>query len=103
MLRLNLNQPDGSSGIRTRIANVYDRIAGGDDYQRNEKSLGQIQLCVITLSAVATGAVNAFGCGSFRTTAKLQKIRLFCKFAFPIQVNLPEIWLLKRHISLLPD
>jgi hypothetical protein len=60
MLRLNLNQPDGPSGIRSRIANVYDRIAGGDDYQRNEKSLGQIQLCVITLSAVATGTVNAF-------------------------------------------
>jgi len=60
MLRLNLNQPDGPSGIRARIANVYDRIAGGDDYQRNEKSLGQIQFCVITLSAVATGTVNAF-------------------------------------------
>jgi hypothetical protein len=60
MLRLNLNQPDSPSGLRSRIANVYDRIAGGDDYQRNEKSLGQIQLCVITLSAVATGTVNAF-------------------------------------------
>jgi hypothetical protein len=60
MLRLNLNQPDGPTGIRARISSVYDRIAGGDDYQRNEKSLGQIQLCVITLSAVASGYVNAF-------------------------------------------
>jgi hypothetical protein len=53
MLRLNLNQPDGPSGIRTRIANVYDRIAGGDDYQRNEKSLGQIQFCVITFVMIS--------------------------------------------------
>jgi hypothetical protein len=46
------------------------------------------------------------GCGSFRTTTKLRKIRLFCKIADLIEVNLPEIWLLKRHIlchSLLPD
>jgi hypothetical protein len=31
------------------------------------------------------------GCGSFRTTEKLQKTRLFCKIAALIQVNLPEI------------
>lgn len=60
MLRLDLNQSDGPSGIRSRIANIYDRIARGDDYQRNESSLGQIQFCVITLSAIATGGVNAF-------------------------------------------
>jgi hypothetical protein len=53
MLRLNLNQPDGPSGIRSRISNVYDRIAGGDDYQRNEKSLGHIQLCVITIVVIS--------------------------------------------------
>src|SRR5262249_32547168 len=47
------------------------------------------------------GRHNWNGCGSFRTTAKLRKIRLSCKFADLIQVNLLEIWLLKRHISLL--
>ena len=61
MIRLNLNQSDNPSGIRSRMTNLYRRIAGGDDdYERNDRSLGQIQLCVITLSAVATGAVNAF-------------------------------------------
>jgi hypothetical protein len=38
-----------------------------------------------------TSASVLLGCGSFRTTAKLQKIRLFCKIAAPIQVILPEI------------
>ena len=42
------------------------------------------------------------GCGSFRTTTKVRTIRLFCKFAVLTQVDFPEIWLLKRHISLLP-
>lgn len=60
MIRLGLDGPEGPSRIRSRIANIYDRIAGGNDYQRNENSLGQIQFCVITLSAVATGGVNAF-------------------------------------------
>jgi hypothetical protein len=41
------------------------------------------------------------GCGSFRTTAKLRKIRLFRKFADLKQAGLPEIWLLESHISLL--
>jgi hypothetical protein len=61
MIKLGLNQPDGSSGIGSRIAAIYHRITGGDnDYQRNERSLEQIQFCVITLSAIATGSVNAF-------------------------------------------
>jgi hypothetical protein len=46
--------------------------------------------------------VFEIGCGSFWTTAKLQKTRLFRKFADLTQVSLPEIWLLKRHISMLP-
>lgn len=60
MLRLDIDRPDGQSGIRSRIENIYDRIAGNDDYQRNEKSLRLIQVCVITVSACATGFVNAF-------------------------------------------
>jgi hypothetical protein len=61
MIKLDLNQTNGSSGIPSRIAAIYHRITGGDnDYQRNESSLEQIQFCVITLSAIATGAVNAF-------------------------------------------
>jgi len=44
---------------------------------------------------------KVIGCGSFRTTAKPHKIRLFCKFADLKQAPLSEIWLLKSHISLL--
>lgn len=46
--------------IQGRIANIYEQIAGSDDYQRNERSLRLIQICVITVSAIATGFVNAF-------------------------------------------
>jgi hypothetical protein len=61
MIKLDLNQPDGSSGIGSRIGAIYHRITGGDnDYQRNESSLEQIQFCVITISAISTGCVNAF-------------------------------------------
>jgi hypothetical protein len=60
MLRLNLNKDDGPSGIGSRIGNIYERIAGNDDYQRNDRSLMLIQTCVITVSAIATGCVNAF-------------------------------------------
>jgi hypothetical protein len=60
MLKLDINRPDGQSGIRSLVENAYDRIAGNDDYQRNERSLGLIQICVITVSACATGFVNAF-------------------------------------------
>jgi hypothetical protein len=60
MLRLNLNKDDGPSGIGSWIGNIYERIAGNDDYQRNDRSLMLIQTCVITVSAVATGCVNAF-------------------------------------------
>jgi hypothetical protein len=60
MLRLNLNRDDGPSGIGSRIENIYERIAGSDDYQRNDRSLKLIQFCVITVSAVATGCANAF-------------------------------------------
>ena len=48
MLRLNLDKADTASGIRSRIENIYDRIAGDDDYQRNENKLRLIQVCVIT-------------------------------------------------------
>lgn len=60
MLRLNIDRPDGVPRTRSRIESIYDRIAGDDDYQRNENSLRLIQFCVITVSAAATGFVNAF-------------------------------------------
>src|SRR5262249_32176024 len=57
MLRLNLNKDDGPSGIGSRINNIYDWIAGNDDYQRNDRSLTLIQFCIIRVYAVATGWV----------------------------------------------
>ena len=48
MLRLNIDKADTASGIRSTIENIYDRIAGEDDYQRNESKLRLIQFCVIT-------------------------------------------------------
>ncbi|MCI0389679.1 MAG: hypothetical protein MOB07_13080 [Acidobacteria bacterium] len=62
MIKLNLDSPDNRvvSEIRSRLTNVYHRIAGDDDYRRNQGRLGLIQFCVITVSAVATGATNAF-------------------------------------------
>jgi hypothetical protein len=53
MLRLNLNKDDGPSGSRSRIENIYERIAGKDDYQRNDRSLTLIQFCVITVVMVS--------------------------------------------------
>jgi hypothetical protein len=61
MIKLNLNRPDGPTGIGSRIASIYDHLAGGDDdHLRNDRSLQLIQFFVITVSACATGAVNAF-------------------------------------------
>ncbi len=60
MLRLNLNSTGEDGEIRSRLKNIYDRIAGSDDYERNQSSLRLIQVCVITISACATGFVNAF-------------------------------------------
>jgi hypothetical protein len=50
MQRLNIDRPDGPHRIRSRIESIYDRIAGDDDYQRNEHSLRLIQFCVITVT-----------------------------------------------------
>jgi hypothetical protein len=60
MIKLNIGGNEGASSIRSRIENIYDRLASGDDYQRNENKLRLIQICVITLSAAGTGYVNAF-------------------------------------------
>lgn len=46
-------------GVRERIGNAYERIAGSDDYKKNENSLRIIQFAVVSLSAIATGWVNA--------------------------------------------
>jgi len=53
MLRLNLDRDDTGSHIRSRIENIYDRIAGDDDYQRNESKLRLIQICVITVVMIS--------------------------------------------------
>ena len=62
MLKLDLNSTKGygASEIRSRFKTAYERIAGSDDYARNQNSLRLIQTCVITVSAGATGFVNAF-------------------------------------------
>jgi hypothetical protein len=62
VIKLNLDSPDkrAATEIRSRLNNVYSRIAGDDDYQRNLGKLGLVQFCVITVSAVATGVTNAF-------------------------------------------
>ncbi|HEX5080636.1 MAG TPA: hypothetical protein VFY40_01225 [Blastocatellia bacterium] len=60
MQRLNLNSTGDDREIRSRFKNAYERIAGSDDYERNQNSLRVIQVCVITISACATGFVNAF-------------------------------------------
>ncbi len=62
MIRLDLNSPDNRvvTEIRSRLINVYSRLALDDNYQRNLRKLGLIQIFVITVSAIATGATNAF-------------------------------------------
>lgn len=66
MLKLEINPVDeygpNQSGlpIRDRVENAYERIAGSDDYRRNDNNLRLIQVCVVTVSAFATGYVNAF-------------------------------------------
>jgi hypothetical protein len=62
VIKLNLDSPDNRvvTEIRSRLNNVYSRIAADDDYQRNLGKLGLVQFCVITVSAVATGVTNAF-------------------------------------------
>jgi hypothetical protein len=53
MQRLNLNKDDGPSGIGSRIGNIYEWIAGNDDYQRNDRSLTLIQFCVISVVVIS--------------------------------------------------
>jgi hypothetical protein len=60
MLRLNINSTGDDGEVRSHFKNAYERIAGSDDYARNQSSLRMIQFCVITISACATGFVNAF-------------------------------------------
>lgn len=54
MLKLNLDSENPiQDRIRSRIENIYDRIAGEDDYRRNDNSLRLIQFCVITAVMVS--------------------------------------------------
>ncbi|MCI0390542.1 MAG: hypothetical protein MOB07_17495 [Acidobacteria bacterium] len=53
MLKLGLDSPHGQSQTRSRIENIYDRIVGNDDYQRNESKLRLIQACVITVKVTS--------------------------------------------------
>lgn len=59
----NLNRGSFSelgAGLRNHLGNAYERLSQTDDYKKNENSLKLIQICVVTVSAVATGFVNAF-------------------------------------------
>ena len=53
MLRLNLNSTGDDGEIRSRFKNAYERIAGSDDYARNQSSLRLIQVCVITIVVIS--------------------------------------------------
>lgn len=48
------------SGLFNRATNAYEQIASGDDYKKNDNHLRIIQAAVVTVSAAATGFVNAF-------------------------------------------
>jgi hypothetical protein len=48
------------TGLRDRIGNAYEQIAGGDDYKKNFRDLRVIQWAVVTVSAIATGFTNGF-------------------------------------------
>lgn len=56
----NLTRGSFTSSLRDRIGNAYESIAGSDAYKRNDNQLRIIQVAVITVSAAATGFVNAF-------------------------------------------
>jgi hypothetical protein len=62
MTILNLNRgqvSDLNTSVRERIGNAYQRFAQTDVYQKNRRSLTNIQLGVVILSAVSTGITNA--------------------------------------------
>jgi hypothetical protein len=48
-----------ASSVRAGVANAYARLAGSDDYIKNSRYLSAIQVCVVTVSCAATGAVNS--------------------------------------------
>jgi hypothetical protein len=48
------------SSLRGQAVNAYERLAGTNDYMRNGRYLKVIHVCTVTLSAAATGYVNAF-------------------------------------------
>jgi hypothetical protein len=102
MLRLNIDHPDAPSRPRSRIESIYDRIAGNDDYQRNNNNLKIIQFCVITVSAAATGFVNAFAhrerLGWFGATLLALFIMGFVeKFYFTLRHGLVTIYRSRRQ------
>jgi hypothetical protein len=50
MLKLNIYSTGDDGAIRSRFKNAYERIAGSDDYAKNQSSLRLIQVCVITIT-----------------------------------------------------
>jgi hypothetical protein len=48
------------TSARGKIQNAYDKIAGGNNYQKNARDLRVIQWSVVTVSAIATGFTNGF-------------------------------------------
>jgi hypothetical protein len=47
------------SRLNSALDNAYERLANTSDYQKNENNLKLIQVCVVTISAIATGFVNS--------------------------------------------
>lgn len=56
---LGLDPRGSSSSLRDRLGNAYERLAGTNDYQKNENNQKLIQFSVVTVSAIATGFVNS--------------------------------------------
>ena len=103
MIKLNLNRTDGPAGIGSRITSIYDRLAGGDDdHIRNDRSLQLIQFFVITVSACATGGVNAFAhrsrLGWIGASLLALAITIFVeKFYFTLRHGLARVYRSRRQ------
>jgi len=48
------------NSLQGRAINAYEKLAGTNDYTRNRRYLKLIHVCTVSLSAAATGYVNAF-------------------------------------------
>jgi hypothetical protein len=42
-----------SAGVRDRVGNAYEKLAGTDDYQKNSNNLRYIQVAVVSVVMVS--------------------------------------------------